>query len=202
MSSVTIEHAPIPRMKAEDRRELVLTAAMEVFGDNGYIGTTTDMIARAAGVSQPYIVRLFGTKEKLFLEVMQRALDRLFETFEKALPGDPETVGRRLGLAYVELLNDRGLHLSLMHAFVSGNDPVIGKAAREGFISVYKYLREFGGFTGPETETFLAHGMLINTMVGLRMTEVYGADPVAKELLDCTFGEKLDVAMNLREARA
>ena len=202
MSSVTIEHAPIPRMKAEDRRELVLTAAMEVFGDNGYIGTTTDMIARAAGVSQPYIVRLFGTKEKLFLEVMQRALDRLFETFEKALPGDPETVGRRLGLAYVELLNDRGLHLSLMHAFVSGNDPVIGKAAREGFISVYKYLREFGGFTGPETETFLAHGMLINTMVGLRMTEVYGADPVARELLDCTFGEKLDVAMNLREARA
>ena len=202
MSSVTIEHAPIPRMKAEDRRELVLTAAMEVFGDNGYIGTTTDMIARAAGVSQPYIVRLFGTKEKLFLEVMQRALDRLFETFEKALPGDPETVGRRLGLAYVELLNDRGLHLSLMHAFVSGNDPVIGKAAREGFISVYKYLREFGGFTGPETETFLAHGMLINTMVGLRMTEVYGANPVAKELLDCTFGEKLDVAMNLREARA
>ena len=202
MSSVTIEHAPIPRMKAEDRRELVLTAAMEVFGDNGYIGTTTDMIARAAGVSQPYIVRLFGTKEKLFLEVMQRALDRLFETFEMALPGDPETVGRRLGLAYVELLNDRGLHLSLMHAFVSGNDPVIGKAAREGFISVYKYLREFGGFTGPETETFLAHGMLINTMVGLRMTEVYGADPVAKELLDCTFGEKLDVAMNLREARA
>jgi len=44
--------------------------------------------------------------------------------------------------------------------------------------------------------------MLINTMVGLRMTEVYGADPVARELLDCTFGEKLDVAMNLREARA
>ena len=202
MSSVTIEHTPIPRMKAEERRELVLTAAMEVFGDNGYIGTTTDMIARAAGVSQPYIVRLFGTKEKLFLEVMQRALDRLFEAFEKALPGDPETVGRRLGLAYVELLNDRGLHLSLMHAFVSGNDPVIGGAARDGFISVYKYLREFGGFSGPETETFLAHGMLINTMVGLRMTEVYGADPVAKELLDCTFGEKLDVAMNLRGEHA
>jgi len=202
MSSVTIHHAPIPRMKAEDRRELVLTAAMEVFGDNGYVGTTTDMIARAAGVSQPYIVRLFGTKEKLFLDVMQRALDRLIEAFDKALPGDPETVGRRLGLAYVELLNDRGLHLSLMHAFVSGNDPVIGKAARDGFIGVYKYLREFGGFSGPETETFLAHGMLINTMVGLRMTEVYGADPVAKELLDCTFGEKLDVAMKLREARA
>jgi TetR/AcrR family transcriptional regulator len=202
MSSVTIEHTPIPRMKAEDRRELVLTAAMEVFGDNGYIGTTTDMVARAAGVSQPYIVRLFGTKEKLFLEVMQRALDRLFETFEKAIPGDPETVGRRLGLAYVELLNDRGLHLSLMHAFVSGNDPVIGKAARDGFISVYQYLRDVGGFTGPETETFLAHGMLINTMVGLRMTDVYGADDAATELLDCTFGEKLDVAMGLREARA
>jgi AcrR family transcriptional regulator len=189
-------------MKAEDRRELVITAAMEVFGENGYIGTTTDMVARAAGVSQPYIVRLFGTKEKLFLEVLQRALDRLFAAFEKALPGDPDTVGRRLGLAYVELLNDRGLHLSLMHGFVSGNDPVIGAAARDGFISVYKYLREFGGFTGEETEVFLAHGMLITTMVGLRMTDMYGADESAKELLDCTFGEKLDVAMGLREARA
>lgn len=185
-------------MKAEDRRELVLTAAMEVFGDNGYIGTTTDMVAKAAGVSQPYIVRLFGTKERLFLDVLQRALDRLFEVFEAALPGDPDERSRRLGLAYVELLNDRGLQLSLMHAFVSGNDPVIGHAAREGFISVYKFLRERGGFTGPETETFLAHGMMINTMVGLRMTEEYGLNGDARELLDCTFGDKLDVAMNLR----
>ncbi|MCU1580821.1 MAG: TetR/AcrR family transcriptional regulator, partial [Microbacteriaceae bacterium] len=53
------------RMRAEDRRELILEAATRVFGDRGYIGATTNLVAVAAGVSQPYVVRIFGTKEKL-----------------------------------------------------------------------------------------------------------------------------------------
>ena len=72
-------------MRAEDRRELILQAATTVFGDHGYDGTTTAQVARAAGVSQPYVVRVFGTKEKLFLAVLHRALDRLLVAFRTAL---------------------------------------------------------------------------------------------------------------------
>ena len=100
MSSMTTTDVPIPRMKAEDRRELVIQAATAVFGDYGYYGTTTDQIARAAGVSQPYVVRMFGTKERLFTTVLERALEMLLDTFRAALAEPSDAPARyRMGLA-------------------------------------------------------------------------------------------------------
>src|SRR3954467_9042896 len=108
MSSVTI-HAPekpaepATRMRAQDRRELILQAATAVFGERGFVGTTTDAIARAAGVSQPYVVRMFGTKEALFLEVLHRALDKLMAAFRGALADgvaageSRQDIGHRIG---------------------------------------------------------------------------------------------------------
>src|ERR1700733_3684577 len=75
----------VTRMRSEDRRELILEAATAVFGERGYVGTTTDAVAKSARVSQPYVVRMFGTKEALFLEVLDRALTKLMTTFEDAL---------------------------------------------------------------------------------------------------------------------
>jgi TetR/AcrR family transcriptional regulator len=186
------------RMRAEDRRELILEAATRVFGDRGYIGATTNLVAVAAGVSQPYVVRIFGTKEKLFLEVLQRALDCLLEAFRAVLAEKSELpLGRRLGLAYVNLIGNRGLLLSLMHGFVLGRDPVIGPAARMGFMTVYRFMRDEAGFSPEETQEFLAAGMMVNTMVGLRMADDYDADPAVRELLAAAFPEKLDHVLGL-----
>src|SRR5476649_2364955 len=109
MSSVSTTTAvPATRMPSDERRILVLEAATAVFGQRGYAGTTTDQVAMAAGVSQPYVVRMFGTKEKLFLAVLQRALDVLMAAFRRALTEESDIpVHDRLGLAYADLLTDR-----------------------------------------------------------------------------------------------
>lgn len=203
MSSMTIQPPETAtRMRSDERRELILAAATSVFGERGYVGTTTDAIARAAGVSQPYVVRMFGTKEALFLEVLQRALDRLLATFRAAIAdptpvaGPDDTLGHRIGMSYAELLLDRGLLLSLMHSFLLGADPVIGAAARAGFLSVYRLLREEAGFSAEETDQFLAHGMMMNTMVGLRMADEYAdGDPCAKDLLETAMPQKLELLL-------
>ena len=191
-------------MRAEDRRELILEAATGVFGERGYVGATTDAVARAAGVSQPYVVRMFGTKEALFLEVLHRALGKLLAAFRAAqhdtspLPaGIPDQITSRLGRAYADLLSDRGLLLSLMHAFVLGADPVIGQAAREGFLDVYKFLRFEAGFSPAEADDFLAHGMMLNTMIGLRMADAYAdGDHCAVDLLETAMPNKLDLLLS------
>ena len=54
------------RHSAAERREDVLDAAMIEFAEHGYEGTSTEDIARRAGISQPYLFRLFGTKKELF----------------------------------------------------------------------------------------------------------------------------------------
>lgn len=201
MSSVSPQRPePIPRMRAEDRRELVLAAATAVFGERGYFGATTDGVAKAAGVSQPYVVRMFGTKEALFLAVLARALDRLMTLFESVIDAHPdaddETLHRLIGQAYGDLLADRGLLLSLMHAFVLGSDPVIGAAARSGFRDVYELLRGKGRFTSEQANDFLASGMLINTLIGLRMADEID-DPHVRELIQCAAPTKAQVLVEL-----
>jgi AcrR family transcriptional regulator len=181
-------------MASDERRVLVLEAATAVFGQRGYAGTTTDQVAIAAGVSQPYVVRMFGTKEKLFLAVLSRALDILMASFRRALADDsPTPVHERLGHAYADLLTDRGLLLSLMHGFVLGSDPEIGALARCGFLEVYTFLKDDVGMTPSEASDFLAHGMMLNTLVGLRMTDEYDTNPDARELLEIAMPTKLAV---------
>jgi AcrR family transcriptional regulator len=189
-------------MRAEERREFILRAATEVFGDYGYVGTTTAEIARAAGVSQPYVVRVFGTKERLFLEVLARSLDLLLAAFRGALAdATEEPVDRRIGIAYVGLTAQRGLLPSLMHAFVLGRDPGIGPAARDGFMVVYRFLREEAGLTPDESQNLLSGGMLVTTMIGLRMTDDLDRDAGVRELLTTAFPEGLDLVRRLTDPR-
>src|SRR5215207_8857324 len=169
MSSMTVNSE---RISSGERREQILVAATEVFGQYGYVGATTDRVARAAGISQPYVVRLFGTKEQLFIEALRYTLAKLLAAFRAAIaeqPADGRAVERamesRLGEAYVELVADRGLLLTLLHGFMMGSEPVIGPVARDGFMQVYRMLRDEAGFTPDQAHRFLADGMLINTLL-------------------------------------
>lgn len=196
------------RMRSEDRRALVLEAATLVFGERGYHGATTDAVARAAGVSQPYVVRMFGGKEAMFLAVLDRTLDRIIGAFREALdenrrtadPDDVDALAMCIGRNYVDLLRDRGLLLSLMQAFLLGADPDIGPHARAGFRRVYRYLRDEVGLPADRVHEVLAQGMLINTVVGLKMVDDIDDDPAAAELLGQLFPTKLEVLLSMRES--
>jgi TetR/AcrR family transcriptional regulator len=182
MSTMTLEATA--RMSSADRRESILQAATAVFGARSYVGATTDDVARAAGVSQPYVVRLFGTKEKLFLAVLDRAVELLLVAFRAAAEGPAETRLTRMGAAYLGLLSERGLLQTLSTAFLLGGDPAIGEAARRHFSEVWGYLREEVGLEVEEAQAFLANGMLLNTMIGLRLIDDYGRDARVTELFD------------------
>jgi AcrR family transcriptional regulator len=186
-------------MSSEERREQIVEAPIAVFGAKGYVGTTTDDVAKAAAVSQPYVVRLFGTKENLFLAALDSALEDLLAAFA-TVPAveDLHARGELMGQAYLRLLEVRGLHQLLSHAFLLGAHPVIGPAARDGFARVWRYLRHESGFSSEEAQKFLAMGMLINTMLGLRLTEEYGRDAGMTELFDECF--PISIGLVLEEA--
>ncbi|MDQ1129236.1 TetR/AcrR family transcriptional regulator [Microbacterium sp. SORGH_AS_0888] len=177
-----------PRLSSDERRAQILEAALAVFGAKGYVGTTTDDVAKAAGVSQPYVVRLFGSKEALFVEATQEALRRILVAFRAATEDAPSTepLEARIGRAYMDLLAVRGLHQTLSHAFLLGAHPVIGPCARRGFAQVWDFLREIG-FDPESAQLFLAQGMLINTLVGMRLADDYDSDPRVAELFDACF---------------
>ena len=188
MSSMTTEPVTTaPRMRAADRRELILEAATAVFGAKSYVGTTTDEVARAAGVSQPYVVRLFGTKAKLYIAVIERAYERIIGEFRQVLPGPPEERLKRMGAAYAGLLSERGMLPVIANSTALGGDPEIGPVARAGFNSIWRLVRDEAGFSEEQTRDFMAGGMLINAIVGLRLVGAYGTETSVTEVLDACF---------------
>ena len=176
-------------MSAEARRELILAAGTRAFADQGYAATTTDTVAREAGVSQPYVVRMFGTKLQLFVEVFEHAAERIIEAFERELdsqPFDPDEPDdwTRLGHAYKELVEDRDFLLVMMHGFTSAGVDEIGVAARHCMGRIFALLRRTGG-TDEQLRAFVAHGMLINVMVAMRAPEHSGEGGPLAELMAC-----------------
>jgi len=188
------------RMSAQDRRELVLEAATRAFARGGFAGTSTDAVAKEAGVSQPYVVRIFGTKQELFLEVFARAGQRIEEAFGAVL-ATPGFDGRReehrelLGEAYTTLLDDRDMMLCLMHGFTAGDNPEIGAVGRASMGRIFAALRA-GRFPDDEARDFIAYGMLLNVLMAMRAPEHAGDDGAEGlgALATCVFGNHLETA--------
>src|SRR5215216_4777808 len=96
------------RKSAEERRDEILEAAMVEFAERGLAGGSTEEIAKRAGISQPYIFRLFGTKKELFMATVARCLRETLEVFQRAAEGKRgEEALKAMGAAYRELLGDR-----------------------------------------------------------------------------------------------
>jgi AcrR family transcriptional regulator len=158
-----------PRKSAEERREEILAIALRQFGEGGYRGTSTEAIAREAGISQPYLFRLFRTKRELFLACADRARDRVREVFRReAAAAPPGEALERMGQAYIdELLPERHEIRMLMQSYVAGAEPEIQAHVRTSYMALVREVAELAGVPPAETFTFFAHGMLLNVIAAL-----------------------------------
>src|ERR1700748_2782894 len=93
------------RRSAEERREEIVEIALRHFAKGGYHGTSTEAIAREAGISQPYLFRLFRTKRDLFVACCGRCYAKVTAVFaDAAAAAPPEERLAAMGKAYVERL--------------------------------------------------------------------------------------------------
>src|ERR1700760_5058161 len=104
---VTNIHDMASRSTAEERREDILQAALIEFASGGLDGTSTDAIARRAGISQPYLFRLYPTKKSLFIAAVERTFERVLKVMREAAEGYTGMDAKeQMGNAYVELLRE------------------------------------------------------------------------------------------------
>jgi AcrR family transcriptional regulator len=93
-------------------REAIREAAARLFPVHGYTGTSVRDIAAEAGVDAALVIRHFGSKEDLFLEIMQ-----LDDDAQPLLDGPVETLGEHF-IEYVLTAGEqvRGVFLALIRA--------------------------------------------------------------------------------------
>ena len=166
------------RLTAAERSEQLVDAAITAFAKGGFAGTTTDDVARLAGVSQPYVIRLFGSKRALFINVITHVSGRIQQVFRDAAPAEDAKLAD-LADGFDQLLAQRYLLPVLLHGFAAANaDDEIGRVARACYGDIYTLVRELTGATADEAADFIAKGMLLTVLASMR---VIGPDPVAQE---------------------
>jgi AcrR family transcriptional regulator len=162
--------ATTQRQTAEERREEVLAAAIEEFARAGFHGASTDAIARSAGISQPYLFRLFGSKKDLYVAVVRRCFRRTLETMQRAaegLRGEEALVA--MGDAYRELLATEPVMLqSQLQTYAAAlDDADVRKAVRDGYGDLYSYVERVSGVSRGRLARFFAMGMLLNVVAAM-----------------------------------
>jgi AcrR family transcriptional regulator len=173
------------RLTAEQRRESVLTAALTEFSAAGFAGTSTEAIAQRAGISQPYLFRLFTTKKDLFIATLTRAFERIEAAMTEAAEGQSgENALCAMGEAYLVLLTDRDLLLTQLHAYAASDDADVRAAAQRAFGRLWRTVEALSGLSGLRIKEFFAMGMLLNVAAALELADL---DETWAEL--CSGGE-------------
>jgi AcrR family transcriptional regulator len=161
------------RKTKEARREEILDAAMRVFAEHGLHGASTEEIAKHAGISQPYVFRLFGTKKELYLAVVARCFRQTLELMQRAAEGKRGTDAlHAIGGAYGELLaSDRVYLRAQMQAYAASEDPDVAAVVRDGYGDLVAYVERVSGLAVEEISRFFANGMLMNVLASMRAPE-------------------------------
>ncbi|WP_411082128.1 TetR/AcrR family transcriptional regulator [Streptomyces sp. cmx-18-6] len=162
-------------MSAEERRESVVRAAMTEFSRGGYNGTSTEVIARRVGVSQPYLFRLFPNKQAMFVAAAERCLEDMRQVFVAAREGlEGGEALHAMAAAYQRLIVDDAEKLMMqmqMYAAVAAaeaaGDHAFGESLRAAWVRMWDDVHIALGADPNETTMFLAYGMLINTLASL-----------------------------------
>ncbi len=169
--STPAARAPRTLSTAEVRREELVEAAISVVAERGIHGTPTTDLARAAGISQAYLFRLFPSKELLAVAVVERMHERIYERFaaaarEARLAGAP--VLPAMGASYSQLLEDRDLLLVQLHAHAAAPSvEAIREANRAGFARLVELVQRESDAGPEEIGRFFARGMLLNVLAAL-----------------------------------
>ncbi|SDK53074.1 transcriptional regulator, TetR family [Glycomyces sambucus] len=172
---------------AEERRAKVLTSAVATFAQGGFHAVTIADVARHAGISPAYVLKLFTSKTQLFIGALEECYRRIMAEFEraasKASDTSPEGELDAMGEAYADLIGDRDLLMLQVHAQSAAMvDPLIGEAVRAGVAEVTDYLVSRTRAEGWRIQQFIAVGQLCHLLTTI---DAFGVDaPWAKLLTE------------------
>ncbi len=157
------------RLTGEERRRVIVEAAVALFSQKGFRGTTTKEIAEAAGCSEATIFKHFATKNELYSAILETK-SRIDETVAKAAQAaarkDDAGVCRAVGLeSLTRTEQDPSLLRLLLFSALEGHDlPLLAARGFVGMVAHYLLIHEIFGVKRPAG---LLPEHVINTFVTL-----------------------------------
>lgn len=93
---------PRRQMNRLIKEKRILAAALKVFSENGYSGTSMDVIATEAGLSKPTLYQYFDSKEQLFATMMLQKRDDMLSPLNDPHTGEMVVQLHRFAWTYAD----------------------------------------------------------------------------------------------------
>ncbi len=125
--SVSSPASRAPRLPREERRQQVMTAALDVFSSVGYHAASMDEIAERAGVSKPVLYQHFPGKLELYLELLDSGIEDLLDAARQALTGTTDNATRVAAMvnAYFRFAEEPGSAFGLVFSSDLAHEPAV-----------------------------------------------------------------------------
>jgi len=124
------------RLKAPQRREQLIAVATKQFAKFGYDATTTDTIARSAGITEPILYRHFGSKQELFVAITRAVSDQTLRHWHALIKpiDDPAEQLREIARQFPGHLKEMGDAYRVIHnALTTSRDRKVLTVLREHY---------------------------------------------------------------------
>ena len=180
------------RSTAEERRKDVIAAAIIEFATYGLHGASTEAIAARAGISQPYVLRLFGTKKALFLAAVQEVGDQLMDLWQRALNDidpalDPEEKLWAIGSYYQEAVREvHGLRL-LLQSWAAAEDPEVRSEAQRCLREMHAWIVANVAAPPNAIQRWFAVGMMLTVASSIGAAELADEEAWARTFVVIPF---------------
>lgn len=149
------------RVKADQRREQILTAAVAEFGRHGLHGGSTTRIAQAVGMSQPNLFRLFPTKRELFIAAVERVVQQTALRMIQRGQDSSQEARAAMRDAWFEALADRDLMSMLLQGYAACQDDEIRAAMHRVTKDIFTRLEKVPGISVDAAREFFARGLFL-----------------------------------------
>lgn len=205
--SATGPDQPPARTRANGRasRSAILEAALEVFAERGYAGTTIGEISKRVGMSQAGLLHHFPTKDALLLEVIAQRAAAQRDSFDGVFAAGGDILGRLLGTMAEENLATRvhqQLFTTLSAEAIRPDHP-----AHDVFVQRYRQLsrllgRQFARLDIPAEEAALLAREVLATVDGLHQQWLLDPDSVDLKEALASYGRHLRLVLSAARGQA
>ncbi|MEK6698161.1 MAG: TetR/AcrR family transcriptional regulator [Nitrospirota bacterium] len=187
--------------KASETKEKLINAALKLISQKGYLGTTTREIARTAGVTELTLFRRFGSKQRLFEELLARHM--FLPALRELLPGlgslSYEEALRTVATRFLLSLKERKPMVKITHSEINLYPEKIRKVYLQ-FIDgttvdlarYFQALQKKGLLRGfaPELAARAFMGMLFSYF---RTEEIMKGAAITKKMMERDVGQFVDI---------
>ncbi|MCB9839164.1 MAG: TetR/AcrR family transcriptional regulator [Phycisphaeraceae bacterium] len=133
------------RLPAAQRRTQLLDTAAQLFAERGYAKTTTALLAKAAGVTEPIIYRHFASKREMFIALIDRTGQDTIRTWEQQLadaPDPAERLRRLIGANPMVTDQGQGAYRVIVQAMTEIDDELIREALQRHMAALHRFVAE------------------------------------------------------------